>query len=255
MGAAAPLLPGSGLGGGLHRLRREDQGSLSTFCSRVEGARWALWVHVRRQTSPWVPVPAWVIAQGPRHPVPPPLAELEQSWQDSSTGTTLPASVALGSSLNTALPKWGGSEPPEGAGAALQCILKGAEPVMPPPRGAGHPVPNGLLSTVGTEAPPPEAGSAPGHGLPQPLVLRRIISASHVGGDISAGRAALPGDCAGSWPPPPGGGRGGKLALEAPGERKAASLQEGSCGEAGPGCVPKFRGDCRLTSCASFLCF
>ena len=166
---------------------------------------------------------------------PPPLAEPEQSWQDSSAGTTLPPLVALGSSLNTALPKWGGSEPPEGAGAALQCFLKGAEPVMPPPRGAGHPVPNGLLSTVGTDAPPPEAGSAPGHGLPPPLVLTKISSASHIGGDISAGRAALPGDCAGSWSRPPGGGRGGKLALEPPRERKAVSLLEGSCGEAGPG--------------------
>ena len=166
-----------------------------------------------------------------------------------------PSLGGFGSSLNTALPKWGGSEPPEGAGAALQCILKGAEPVMPPPRGAGHPLPNGLLSTVGTEAPPPEAGSAPGHSSPQPLVLRRISSASHVGGDISAGRAALPGDCAGSWPSPPGRGRGGKLALEAPREREAASLQEGSCGEARPGCAPKFRGDCRLTSCGFLSVF
>lgn len=80
-------------------------------------------------------------------------------------------------------------------------------------------------SPLGTDAPPPEAGSALGHGLPQPLVLSKISSASHVGGDISAGRAALPGDRAGSWPPHRRRKRRKrrKVALESPRERGAAS--------------------------------
>lgn len=145
MGAAAPLLLGSGLRGGFRRLRREGQGAVSTFCSWVEGARWALWVQVRRQTFPWGTSPCLGDSSGPPAPSSP-LHSLSQS-RAGRTAVLGPPSVALGSSLNTAFPKWGGSEPLEGAGAALQCILKGEEPVMPPPRGAGHQVPNGQLST------------------------------------------------------------------------------------------------------------
>ena len=36
---------------------------------------------------------------------------------------------------------------------------------------------------------------------------------------------------------------------------KGEQLQEGSCGEAGPGCAQKFRGGCRLTSCTSSTVF
>lgn len=78
---------------------------------------------------------------------------------------------------------------------------------------------------------PPEAGSALGHGLPQPCPLQDKLSEPRKG-NISAGRAALPGDCAGSWPPHPGGGKRRKrrkVALESPREQ----LQEGSCGKLG----------------------
>lgn len=74
------------------------QGALSTFCSWVEGARWALWVQVRRQAFPWgyQSLPGWWL----RPPFPAPLHSLSQS-RAGRTPALGPPSVALGSFSQT----------------------------------------------------------------------------------------------------------------------------------------------------------
>lgn len=93
------------------------------------------------------------------------------------------------------------------------------------------------LISPGGEAPPPEAGSAPGHGLPQPPA-----SWPHQD-ELGRGKAFLLEGCSFLLIVLEAGlsisAGGGKLALEVPGGRESIT-SGGSLRETGPGCVLKF---------------
>lgn len=104
--------------GGFHRLRRKAKGLLCSLLQLGGGSQVGT-VGPGEETN--FPMggcsPCLGDSSGPPAPSSPPLTEPGRELAGHQA--LGPPSVALGSSLNTALPKWGGAEPLEGAG--LHC--------------------------------------------------------------------------------------------------------------------------------------